>query len=72
MTCSPKQSEFLLINNERPYNNTETIREIEALPRLNNEVMEITEINYTLTTYFTNELYNSCKYVLRNPPPLSP
>ena len=61
LTCSPIQSEFLIITKEQNYNNTNN--SIDMIPSLKDGFSEITEINYTVTNSFTNSLYNSCKLV---------
>lgn len=48
LTCHPKSSEFLLVTNEKEYNETD---------------MEIVQITYHMTKLYADELFNSCKDV---------
>ena len=48
MTCGPNQSDFLLVTGRSVFNETKQ--------------SQITSYTYHITNYYTNELFNSCKY----------
>lgn len=50
MTCGPNQSDFLLVTGESWYNKTKEV--------------QITSYTYYITNYYTDQLFDSCKYVL--------
>ena len=60
MTCSPVQSEFLIVTEDEPY--TPPVEEATDEPEPQQQ-MEVLSITYHITNDYANNLYNSCKFV---------
>jgi Niemann-Pick C1 protein len=74
LTCSPKQSEFLVITAEEPYINTSISAPVHISDDQHEEIdqrrkrnvkeqqMQVTRLTYYISRYYTHAMFNSCKY----------
>jgi Niemann-Pick C1 protein len=73
LTCSPKQSEFLVITGEEPYDGSVTTpaykyddQHEETFERRKRNVkeqqMQVTRLSYYISHYYAYAMFNSCKY----------
>jgi Niemann-Pick C1 protein len=77
MTCSPEQDQFLIVTKERDYNPSKDAKpNSNVVPADNHDdehdrkrsvssaaQLEITEITYTISEYYVNRFFDSCKDV---------